>query len=86
VSLKKWQSMPQQDQEMLLTTAREVARYQRQLGRDMEEKQIAEVSDRGMKVERNIDKRAWRSAMQPVISQVAGQFGKENIDTILGTK
>ena len=86
VSLKKWQSMPRQDQEMLLKTAREVALYERQLGRDMEEKQIAELSDRGMKVERKIDKKVWRSAMQPVINQAAGQYGKENIDAILGTK
>jgi TRAP-type C4-dicarboxylate transport system substrate-binding protein len=86
VSLKKWQTMPKQDQEMLLKTAREVAQYQRKLGRDMEEKQIAELSDRGMKVEKNIDKAAWRRAMQPVISQAGGQFGKEKIDAILGTK
>ena len=56
------------------------------LGRDAEEKQIAELSDKEMKVERNIDKKAWRSAMQPVINQVAGQFGKERVDAILGTK
>ena len=86
VSLKKWQTMPQQDQEMLLRTAREVAQVQRKLGRDMEEKQIAELSDKGMNVEKNIDKAAWRRAMQPVITQAAGQFGKEKIDAILGTK
>jgi hypothetical protein len=39
-----------------------------------------------MKVERNIDKAAWRRAMQPVITQVAEQYGKEKIDAILGTK
>jgi TRAP-type transport system periplasmic protein len=84
VSLIKWQSMPGQDREMLLRTAREVALYQRKQGRDMEEKQLAELSERGMKVEKDIDKAAWRSAMQPVIDQVGGQFGKEKIDAILG--
>ena len=86
VSLKKWQSLPAPDREMMLKTAREVAQYQRKLGRDMEEKQVAELSERGMTVERKIDKAAWRKAMQPVISQVAGQFGKEKVDAILGTK
>ena len=86
VSLKKWQSMPKPDQEMLFKTAREVAQYQRKLGRDAEEKQIAELAEKGMKVERNIDKATWRKAMQPVISEVAGQFGKEKVDAILGTK
>ncbi len=86
VSLKTWQSIPKADQEMLLNTAREVARYQRGLGRDMEEKQIAELSGRGMSVEKTIDKAAWRSAMQPVIEQAAGQYGAEKIDAILKTE
>ncbi len=86
VSLKTWQSIPKADQEMLLNTAREVASYQRGLGRDVEERQIAELSERGMSVEKTIDKAAWRSAMQPVIEQAAGQYGAEKIDAILGTK
>ncbi len=86
VSLKKWQTMPKPDQEMLYKTAREVAQYQRKLGRDAEEKQVAELAEKGMKVEKNIDKAAWRKAMQPVISEVAGQFGKEKVDAILNTK
>jgi len=86
VSLKKWQSLPGQDREMILRTAREVAQYQRKLGRDMEEKQVAELSERGMSVEKKIDKAAWRKVMQPVIDQVGGQFGKEKVDAILGTK
>jgi TRAP-type C4-dicarboxylate transport system substrate-binding protein len=52
----------------------------------MEEKQVAELAEKGMKVERNIDKAAWRSAMQPVISQVAAQFGRERIDAILQSR
>jgi tripartite ATP-independent transporter DctP family solute receptor len=86
VSLKKWQSIPKPDQEMLFKTAREVAQYQRKLGRDMEEKQITELSAKGMKVEKKIDKAAWRKAMQPAISSVAEQFGKEKVDAILKTK
>ena len=86
VSLKRWQTMPKADQDMLLQTAREVAQYQRKLGRDMEDKQIAELSGKGMTVEKNIDKKVWRSAMQPVINEVAGQLGKERVDAILGTK
>ncbi len=86
VSLKKWQSIPGPDQEMLLKTAREVAQYQRKLGRDAEEKQIAELSARGMKVERKIDKAIWRKAMEPAVNRVAGQFGKEKVDAILKTR
>ena len=39
-----------------------------------------------MSVEKKIDKTAWRKVMQPVIDQVGGQFGKEKVDAILGTK
>jgi TRAP-type C4-dicarboxylate transport system substrate-binding protein len=52
----------------------------------MEDKQIAELAGRGMKVEKNIDKAAWRRAMQPVITKVAEQYGKEKVNAILGTQ
>jgi tripartite ATP-independent transporter DctP family solute receptor len=86
VSLKRWPSIPKSDQEMLFKTAREVAQVQRKMGRDMEDKQIAELAGRGMKVEKNIDKAAWRRAMQPVITKVAEQYGREKVNAILGTQ
>ena len=54
--------------------------------REAQEKQVAELAEKGMKVERNIDKAAWRSAMQPVIGQAAAQFGKDRIDAILESR
>ena len=86
VSQKKWKNMPKEDQEMLLKTAREVAQFQRNAGRDAEEKQINELAAKGMNVVKDVDKPAWQKAMQPVFAEFSNQFGKEKIDAILNTK
>ncbi len=86
VSAKKWQAIPPADQEMLLKTALEVAQFERKLGRDAEEKQVAELTARGMTVTKDVDKAAWQKAMQPAFDEFSKQFGKEKIDAILNTK
>ena len=86
VSAKKWQAIPPADQEMLLKTALEVAQFERKLGRDAEEKQVAELTARGMTVTKDVDKAAWQKAMQPAFDEFSKQFGKEKIDAILSTK
>ncbi len=86
VSAKKWQTIPQADQDMLLKTALEVAQFERKLGREAEEKQVAELTTRGMTVIKEVDKAAWQKAMQPAFDEFSKQFGKEKIDAILSTK
>ena len=86
VSLKKWQAMPKEDQDMLLKTAQEMAKYQRKLGRDAEDKQIGELAGKGMTVTKDVDKKAWQDAMQPAFAEFAKQFGKDKIDAILNVK
>jgi len=83
---KVWQTFPRNDQEMMTRTAMEMARYERKLGRDTEEKQIAELAAGGMVVTKDIDREAWRKAMEPVIEKYVQQFGREKIDAILNTK
>jgi len=86
MSLKKWQTMPKEDQEIFLKTALEVAAWQRKLGRDSEEKMLTELAQKGMTVVRDVDKAAWQRAMQPAFEEFSKQFGKEKIDAILQTK
>ena len=86
VNLKKWQAMPKEDQDMLLKAAQEMAQYQRKLGRDAEEKQISELTGKGMTVTKDVDKAAWQQAMQPAFAEFAKQFGKDKIDAIINTK
>jgi tripartite ATP-independent transporter DctP family solute receptor len=83
---KVWQTIPKSDQEMMTKTALELAQYERKLGRDAEEKQIAELVAGGMVVTKDIDREAWRNAMAPVIEKYVQQFGRQKVDAILNTK
>jgi tripartite ATP-independent transporter DctP family solute receptor len=83
---KLWQTIPKNDQEIMTKTAMEMAQYERKLGRDAEEKQIAELVAGGMVVTKDIDREAWRKAMEPVIEKYVQQFGREKIDAIINMK
>jgi tripartite ATP-independent transporter DctP family solute receptor len=86
MSLKKWQGLSKEDQELFLKTAQEVASWQRKLGRDEEEKMLVELEQKGMTVIRDVDKDAWQKAMQPAFEEFSRQFGRDKIDAILQTK
>ncbi len=81
-SLKKWQTLSKEDQDMLTATALEVAKYQRQLGRDNEARQIAELAEKGMTVTKNIDKAPWQKAMAPALKEYAAQLGEDRIKAV----
>jgi TRAP-type transport system periplasmic protein len=83
VSAKKWQTIPKEDQALLLKAAQEVAPVQRKMGRESEGKQLAELAAKGMTVTKDIDKIRWQKAMHPVLTEFVQQFGKEKIDAIL---
>ncbi|MGB9903903.1 MAG: TRAP transporter substrate-binding protein [Desulfotomaculales bacterium] len=86
MSLKKWQGLSKEDQELFLRTAQEVASWQRKQGRDEEKKMLAELEQKGMTVIRDVDKEAWQKAMQPAFEEFSRQFGRDKIDAILQTK
>ena len=78
--------MPPDIQKVLLDTAIEVARVQRQLNRTQEQKQIGELKTKGMVVIEEPDRAAFREAMKPVFEQYQGQFGKELVQRIVDTR
>jgi tripartite ATP-independent transporter DctP family solute receptor len=83
VSAKKWQALSREDQDMMLKAAQETAPLQRKMGRDSEEKQIAELAAKGMTVIKDIDKSRWQKAMHPALTDYLQQFGKDKLDAIL---
>ncbi|MFA5385957.1 MAG: TRAP transporter substrate-binding protein DctP, partial [Eubacteriales bacterium] len=85
ISPKIWQTLSKEDQAMLLKTAREVAPYQRQLGRDNEEKQINDLEAKGMTVTRKINKAAWYKVMEPAMGEFIQSFGKDKVGAIINT-
>jgi tripartite ATP-independent transporter DctP family solute receptor len=86
VSPKTWQTLAKEDQDMLLKTAAEVAPYQRKLGRDSEEKQIAELAAKGMTVTRDISKGAWYKVMEGAMGEFIQSLGKDKVEAIINTK
>lgn len=86
MSKKSWDRMPPDIQRIMFDTALEVARYQRGLIREQEQKQIGELKAKGMTVVENPDRAAFREAMKPVFEQFQGQFGKDLVQRIVNTK
>ena len=64
----------------------EVAKYQRGLIREQEEKQLGELKAKGMSVIENPDRAAFREAMKPVFEQFQDRFGKDLVQRIVSTR
>jgi len=86
ISLARWQRVPKADQDVILATAREVAKFQRKVNRDEEAGKIKEMQEKGFVVVREVDQAAWQKAMAPAFEEFAKQFGKDNIEAIRNTK
>ena len=85
MSLKAFDSLPKNIQKIMLDTAIECATYERNLLRDSEVKQIAEIKAKGMQVT-TPNKKPFLDAAAPVYKEFEAQFGKETIDKIIATK
>jgi tripartite ATP-independent transporter DctP family solute receptor len=85
MSLKTFNLLSKEDQKIFMDTAIECATYERNLLRDSEAKQIAEVKAKGMQVT-TPNKKPFQDAAASVYKEFEGQFGKETIDKIIATK
>ena len=86
MSKKTWDKLPPEIQKVMLDTAREIARYERGLIGEQEQKELGELKARGMTVIENPDRAAFREAMRPVFEQFQNQFGKDLVQRITDTK
>ena len=85
MSLKAFNSLPKDIQKIMSDTALECATYERNLLRDSEAKQIAELKAKGMQVN-TPNKKPFQEAAAPVYKEFEAQFGKDTIDKIIATK
>jgi TRAP-type transport system periplasmic protein len=85
MSLKVFNALPKDIQKIMLDTALECATYERNLLRDSEAKQLAEVKAKGTQVTIP-NKKPFQEAAGPVYKEFRDQFGKEIIDKIISTK
>jgi TRAP-type transport system periplasmic protein len=85
MSLKTFESLPEDIRKIVLDTAAECATYERNVLRDSEVKQIAELKAKGMQVTIP-EKKPFRDAAASVYKEFEAQFGKEMIDQIVATR
>jgi tripartite ATP-independent transporter DctP family solute receptor len=85
MSLKAFNALPKDIQKIFMDTAIECATYERNLLRDSEAKQIAELKAKGMQVT-TPNKKSFQDAAASVYKEFESQFGKETIDKIIATK
>ena len=85
MSLKAFNALPQDTQKIMADTALECATYERNLLRDSEVKQLAELKGKGM-VMTTPNKKPFQDAAASVYKEFESQFGKDTIDKIIATK
>ncbi len=83
---KKFEGMPKEDQELFLKTALEVAKFQRKINRDAEEKSLQDMAAKGVTVVRDVDRESFKKAMAPIFDQFSTQFPKAEIENIINAK
>ena len=78
-NLEMFNKLDPEVQQVLLDTAKEAAEYQREVIYEYEENSIQELADRGMIINDEVDKEAFREAVQPVWDKYIAEFGDEFI-------
>ena len=84
ISEKTYKGLPKDVQKIMTDTAIECATYERNLLRDSEAKQLAELKAKGMQVTVPI-KKPFQEAAAPVYREFEPQFGKDTIRKIMAT-
>ena len=76
MSMKAYNSLPEDIRKIILDTALECATFERNLLRDDEAKQLEELKAKGMQVT-TPNKKPFQDAAAPVFKEFEAQFGKE---------
>ena len=85
MSEKSFNNLSKEAQKIVADTALECATYERNLLRDNEAKQIAEIKAKGMQVA-TPNKKSFQNAAASVYKEFEAQFGRDTIDKIIATK
>ena len=85
MSLKAYNGLPGDIQKIMLDAAIECATFERNLLRDEEARQIADLKAKGMQVT-TPDKKPFQDAAASIYREFEAQFGKDLIDKIIATR
>jgi tripartite ATP-independent transporter DctP family solute receptor len=86
MSPKAFNAMPKEDQQLVVKTALEAAKFQRKINRDAEEAKLQDMATKGVTVTRDVDRESFKKAMAPVYGEFSAQFSKAEIETIMNAK
>lgn len=87
MNLGKFQSLSEDQQQAILTAAREAAELQRKLNREQDDEGLAEIAAAGVEIVEDVDKAAFREMVfEPVAKSFTDEHGTELLDAILATK
>jgi len=83
INLKKFNSLPAEYQDLLVSAAHEGAMYERKLNRDLAEESLAKIKESGVQVVENPDVDAFRKIVEvPTRKLYTDKFGNELLDKI----
>ncbi len=82
ISEKTWQKLSPADQQAVSRAAKEVAPFQRNMIRDGDEKQLADMASKGAKINRKPNIAAFRKSVEPIYAKAREKYGAD-VDVVL---
>lgn len=88
MSLQRFEEMPEEDQQLFLDTALDVAAFERDLVRTQSEEELPALEEAGVEIVHadEIDQDKWQQAASGVYESWADRIGQDVIDAILATE
>ncbi|WP_421617395.1 TRAP transporter substrate-binding protein [Brevibacillus sp. TJ4] len=81
-----WDTLPADVQTVLAEEAKAAGQLERELMIKMEDEAIAALKENGVTITEDVDKQAFRDAMEPVYEKFAGQIDQDLLNQIMNTK
>ena len=83
MNLPKFEGLPAEHQEALLTAAREAAAFQREANRNQDDEALEDIKSAGVEVLEDVDREAFRAmAFEPVAQAYMNEHGSDLVDKI----
>lgn len=80
---QKFDALPAEQQKLLVESARAAGQAQRRMNAENDSKYLAELAEKGMQIEPNVDREAFRQVVsQPVRDAFIKQHGSQLLDAI----
>lgn len=80
---QKFDALPAEQQKLLVDSARAAGQAQRRMNAENDSKYLAELAEKGMQIEPNVDREAFRQVVsQPVRDAFIKQHGSQLLDAI----